>query len=165
MTKTMLAYGAAAILMLGGPLVASADSTCCDNHSRCDGVACCQHKNDPQAEAVLMPEPAEQATLARQTAVVRFDRPVRVTDHILFGKYIIEHDNDRQARGEPCTHIYAADNPRQPVVTFHCTHLDRPRVERDSVKLRSLGEINRASVMTEFQFKGDTAAHGVPRIR
>ena len=99
----------------------------------------------------------------RQTLAVTFRNPVKVRDYILMGRYIIEHDTDRMARGEPCTHIYEYDNPSRPVVAFHCVHLTRPRTPRNTVSLISRGEL--PVVMTEFQFAGDSAAHGLPRLR
>ena len=62
---------------------------------------------------------------ARQATDVWFMQPVRVGDTILQGRYVIEHDNDRMARGEPCTHIYAFNNQKTPIVAFHCMHLQR----------------------------------------
>lgn len=102
--------------------------------------------------------------IARQVAVVSFTKPVKVGEWILLGKYIIEHDNNRMARGLPCTHIYAANRPHVPVVRFHCTHLERDPVERDTVVLKSTGD----AIIKEFaafQFAGETAAHGVPSVR
>jgi hypothetical protein len=131
--------------------------------------ACCNHDGDKIAAAVLMPDLMVMAPKAerpvRQTSVVMFMRPVKIGDRILLGKYIIEHDNDRMARGQPCTHIYAASDPRLPVVRFHCTHLDRPRVDRDTVSLVSLADPTGMQLLTAFQFAGDAAAHGVPSIR
>jgi hypothetical protein len=101
----------------------------------------------------------------RETMVVRFWTPVKVGDRILLGKYIIEHDNTRMARGQPCTHIYEASDPRLPVVRFHCTHLHRPASEQPAVRLRPLGETNGMRELTEFQFAGEKGAHGVPGIR
>jgi len=46
---------------------------------------------------------------------------------------VIEHDNDRMARGEPCTHIYAYNDRTTPVATFHCTHLERDRADEGVV--------------------------------
>jgi hypothetical protein len=87
-----------------------------------------------------------------------FDRPVWVGRTVLMGKYIIEHDTDRQARGEPCTHLYAANDLKTPIVTFHCTHIDGERVDRDTVVLQTLPDGMRKFV--QFQFAGETAAHG-----
>lgn len=94
-----------------------------------------------------------------QQALVRFWNPVRVAGKILMGKYIIEHDTDRMARGEPCTHLYDFYT-RKLVASFHCTHLTRPRTTEGTVSVKPRQEV--PGVMTEFQFAGETDAHGVP---
>jgi hypothetical protein len=101
----------------------------------------------------------------RQTLMVNFRDPVKIGDRILMGKYIIQHDSDRMARGEACTYIYSVKDRRLPVVAFHCTHLTRPRADTNTVALVSMTDFLGAKVMTEFQFAGDTASHGVPRTR
>jgi hypothetical protein len=102
---------------------------------------------------------------SRETMTVWFTKPVLIGDRILLGKYVIEHDNVRMARGRPCTYIYAASDPRLPVVAFHCTHLKRPISSRPSVTLLSLGEANGMARLTEFQFAGERGAHGAPVSR
>jgi len=109
-----------------------------------------QLQDDPQ----LNPAPP-----ARQLTDVWFKQPVLFGNKILQGHYVIEHDNDRMARGEPCTHIYAFDDRTKPVVAFHCTHLERPRASQNTAVLITKDD---HKVMTEFQFAGETAAHGVP---
>ena len=96
----------------------------------------------------------------RQTVAVWFRRPVLVGHSVLMGKYVIEHDTARMARGEPCTHIYAADDQTKPVVAFHCTHLQADRSDRDRVMLQSIGDGMKR--LLSFQFAGDDAAHGYP---
>jgi hypothetical protein len=89
---------------------------------------------------------------------------VLVGKAILQGRYVIEHDNDRMARGEPCTHIYAYADRATPVATFHCTHLERDRADTNIVVVvPALG--GTMQQLTEFQFAGETAAHGYPTVR
>jgi hypothetical protein len=107
---------------------------------------------------VMFPEPAP----VRRTMTVSFTRPTRIGNRILFGKYIIEHDNLRMAKGRPCTHIYEADDPRLPVVRFHCTHLKQEPGTTASITLRSLHEANGLRELVAFQFAGENGAHGVP---
>ena len=90
-----------------------------------------------------------------------FRDPVRVANTVLMGRYVIEHDDERMARGEPCTYIYEADDLRAPVVTFHCEHLERPAADTATLVLGP--SINPAvKTLREFQFGGETASHGVP---
>ena len=134
-----------------------AAASCCDC---CADKACCLEMK--AAATALLPAPEQPV---RQTAVVMFKNPVLVGDTILMGKYIIEHDNDRMANGLPCTHIYAASKPQLPVVKFHCVHLDSEASDRDRVTLYPTGDPSIPRKFTSFQFKGETAAHGLPQVR
>jgi hypothetical protein len=136
----------------------TAKACCTDNACKNDAV-CCDQANEMAAQ-VLLPQPAP----VRQAGVVWFRNPVRVGDHILMGKYIIEHDTQRMARGLPCTHIYAVDKPNVPVVTFHCVHLDGQHTDKDVATVQPTGDPTIAK-LASFQFAGETAVHGVPRLR
>ena len=100
---------------------------CCTSHD---------HSVAPAPAEVVQETPVVQERPAVEATYVTFRDPVRVGDRILLGRYIIEHDNHRMARGEPCTYIYEASDPRLPVVAFHCTHLTRPVPSADTVVLR-----------------------------
>ena len=118
---------------------------------------CCTGNDAGIASAALgLPATPEVRTLA-----VTFRDPVRVGDTILMGRYVIEHDDARMARGEPCTFIYEAGDRREPVVTFHCTHLERPAPTQATVVVRP-GRDYPVKELSEFQFAGDETAHGVP---
>jgi hypothetical protein len=178
--------------LAAAPVILSADTGCCDQPMACceqpaagccdgtpgDKSCCSQHAThgidvdpiEPSAVEILiamdpnaiLPAAAEDPPV-RQTAVVWFNRPVWVGNTVLMGKHVIEHDTDRQARGEPCTHIYLAENMTVPVATFHCTHLDRQTVEKTTVVLRSLPDGTQK--LLEFQFAGEPAGHGFPTGR
>ena len=146
-----------------------ADKACCD-------MPCCKDHKGPIAQADNMATdpfflafdrsftdmPVTTAP-ARQATDVWFMQPVRVGDKILQGRYVIEHDNDRMARGEPCTHIYAFNDQKTPVIAFHCTHLERGAAKGNTVVLQP--NADGFKTLTEFQFNGETAAHGYPTIR
>jgi hypothetical protein len=138
---------------------------CCEQPQ---DMSCCGATQDQDAIEMLMAlntqvEPADPqlapAPPARQVTEVWFQRPVIVGKSILQGRYVIEHDNDRMARGEPCTYIYAFDDRTKPVVTFHCTHLERERATQNIAVVETKGDLQ---VLKEFQFAGETASHGVP---
>jgi hypothetical protein len=161
---------------------ASADASCCDqaqaSHQMkagapcCDMPCCADHamKAEPKDIDVLALLPFDNdpqlfpAPPVRQSTEVWFQRPVLVGKNILQGRYVIEHDNDRMARGEPCTYIYAYNDRTKPVVVFHCTHLERDRNGSNTVVLASIGD-GTMQQMQEFQFAGEHAAHGVPSGR
>lgn len=160
--KLFVAAGAAALLLTTPARARAAD--CCDMPCcQTQQMACC--KDDMNAIDILLSMDSlasPQLTPAppvRQATDVWFMRPVMVGKSILQGHYVIEHDNDRMARGEPCTHIYAFEDREKPVVTFHCTHLERNRAKENIAVLTTKGDMQ---YMTEFQFAGETASHGVP---
>lgn len=171
----LLAVGAFAGLFLLAP--AAADAACCDQkvhtaqHTQgacCDMPCCKEHKAGAEPSIVEMLVSMDPqlipAAPVRQRAEVWFHRPVLVGKSILQGRYVIEHDNDRMARGEPCTHIYAHDNQKTPVVAFHCTHLERDRANQNLVVVYTTSDGN-LQKLTEFQFAGETASHGYPTVR
>ena len=172
----LFAVGAVAGLFLLAP--AAADASCCDQkikghaqHAQpgcCDMPCCKDAKSDAEpsiVEQFLSMDPQlNPAPPARQVAEVWFHRPVLVGRSILQGRYVIEHDNDRMARGEPCTHIYAYNDRTRPVAAFHCTHLERDRADQNIVVLTTSGDTN-LQKLTEFQFAGETGAHGYPTVR
>ena len=168
----LLAVAGAAFILLIAP--ASADASCCKDHqakAACCDMPCCQDKkdvdivemlpfgNDPQ----LNPAPP-----VRQLFDVWFKRPTMIGRSVMQGRFVVEHDNERMARGEPCTHIYAYDDynkgdKSKPFATFHCTHLERGRATTNSVVLESLADGWQR--LTEFQFAGESASHGYPTVR
>jgi hypothetical protein len=175
--KLLAAAGVASLLLF---TPAAADASCCDQTKMaghdmkggCCDMPCCADKavNTASEEIdIVAMLPLERDLLlpappARQQTQVWFQRPVWVGGHILQGRYVIEHDNDRMARGEPCTHIYAYDNQKVPVVRFHCTHLERDRAGQNIAVLATVSDGNMQKLL-EFQFAGETASHGVPTER
>ena len=114
----------------------------------------------------IPPTAAAQDGAAVERAVVTFDKPVQVADRFLAGSYIIEHDEKREARGEPCTHVYKGDNPEKPgrlAVAFFCIHRDRAPVDRHTVTVEKTTSGSRLGRLEEFQFAGSADGHGVPR--
>jgi hypothetical protein len=166
--RTMVfgALVAAGVLALA---VTPAEASCCDHeHAACCDrltAGCCKEQDDPIARAVLLPNLPDEPRPARETMVVWFQKPVKIGNRVLQGKYVIEHDNNRMARGGPCTHIYAASDLQRPVLAFHCTHLERGRSTAPTMVLRSLGEANGMKELVAFQFAGEIGAHGIPVTR
>jgi hypothetical protein len=101
---------------------------------------------------------------SRQSAVVRFARPTWVANRLLIGTYVIVHDEDKMARGEPCTALYfagARTHPLEEAVSFLCIPRKRASVPRLSITLSS-DPVLGIDTLTEYQFAGDPEAHGVP---
>jgi hypothetical protein len=153
--RLLMLVASAAIVMAGNAFAAE----CCADDACCGGAAACCAKE--VAAEVQNPEPAP----VREYARVTFLNPVKVGQVVLMGTYVIEHDNDRMARGGPCTYIYNEGDLQRPVVTFHCLHLDRPANEGAEalVTLRRLPDPStRIFELVEFQFAGSADSHGVP---
>jgi hypothetical protein len=167
----LLAVAGAAFLLLAAP--ASADASCCNQHqanAACCDMPCCTDKDVNIADLLPFQDDPQlnPAPPVRQLFDVWFKRPTMVGRSVLQGRFVIEHDNDRMARGEPCTHIYAygdydKGDKSKPIATFHCTHLERDRTTTNLVVLESLSDGWQR--LTEFQFAGETASHGYPTVR
>lgn len=104
------------------------------------------------------------ATPQRQWAIVNFTDAVAIKGHVLMGKYLVVHDDARMARGEPCTTIYRFDpvkGPQARELEFMCRPAMRSVCEKTTV---SVGYDPALGVRTllEYQFAGDSEAHGVP---
>lgn len=171
----LFAVAGIASLLLLSPVAANAQ--CCDpaKHAThdvkagCCDMPCCKDQKasvEPSAIEVLLNADPQLAPAApvRQAVEVWFHQAVMVGRSLFQGHYVIEHDNDRMARGEPCTHIYAFDDQTTPVATFHCTHLERARADENIVVLQN-GPDPHIKKLTEFQFAGETASHGYPTVR
>jgi hypothetical protein len=166
MRLKLLILACAAIV--GLPATARAnDQTCSEQRMHECAMPCCQTEKNLDGLELWLSMAGGLTTAeelfpapAPQRAVVWFHRPVWVGRNVLMGQYVIEHDTERQARGEPCTHIYAMDDQRTPVVAFHCTHLEAARSDSNVVVLQSKGDS--AQKLLRFQFAGEDAAHGYP---
>ena len=151
-------FAAAAIAAFVLLMPARANAACCDMKQahvhEASAIEMLLSASDPQ----LNPAPT-----VRQETEVWFMQPTLIGRTIVQGRYVIQHDNDRMARGEPCTHIYAFNDRTKPVATFHCTHLERDRANQNLVGL--INDPSGFKRLTEFQFAGESAAHGYPGDR
>ena len=103
----------------------------------------------------------------RHTAIIRFDRPTWVASEMLVGSYLVVHDDDRMARGEPCTTIHrlgVSASSESEVVAFHCVPRTRGPASTFRVTIDS-SLASGADTLVEYQFAGDTEGHGVPLAR
>jgi hypothetical protein len=100
--------------------------------------------------------------LQKRKAVTEFTDPIMVQGVVLKGKYLFVHDDAAMNRGEACTYIYKGEveAPGKLVASFHCTHIDRTVAKHFIVRSRETG--TGMLELTEFQFSGETASHGVP---
>ncbi len=98
----------------------------------------------------------------KRKAVAEFPNPVTVQGVVLKGKYLFVHDDAAMNRGESCTFIYKGEiEVRDQLVTsFHCIHIERTKA--NNFIWRSRETAPGVMELVDFQFSGETAAHGVP---
>jgi hypothetical protein len=98
-------------------------------------------------------------TAARQTAVVTFQDPVAINGTFVMGKVKIVHDEERMARGEPCTQVFQVVEGREPqeLVAVHCKRVSRPVADQLTLALRTTDPSYR--ILTAYQFAGTDHAH------
>jgi hypothetical protein len=102
---------------------------------------------------------------ARQWAVVYLAEPTLIGSTIVQGPVLFTHDDDRMARGEACTSVRLfepAKGPLEEIASFHCTPIRRAVVGKFTIRTRPNVEHGFGCVLTEYQFAGDSEAHGVP---
>ena len=101
----------------------------------------------------------------KHSAIAQFNQPVVVQGVTLKGEYLFVHDDAAMARGEACTRIYKgkAEIAGNLVVEFHCVPIQRAKANYFLVrtKQRADGIIE----LNEYQFEGDTEAHGTPAFK
>lgn len=102
------------------------------------------------------------SAVQKRKAVAEFSNPVTVQGMVLKGKYLFVHDDAAMNRGDSCTFIYkgVAEVRENLVTSFHCIHIERTRA--DSFIWRTRETAPGTLELVDFQFKGETAAHGVP---
>ena len=98
----------------------------------------------------------------KQKATMIFTKPVILQGVTLKGEYLFVHDDMAMTRGEACTRVYkgTVEEPDKLVVAFHCIPLERTKADYFIVRTNQVTPD--VTEVTEFQFKGDTEAHGVP---
>lgn len=101
----------------------------------------------------------------RQSAVVWLEEPTLIVSTIVQGPVIFTHDNDKMARGEPCTSVYLWEpgkGPGEEVASFQCSPTARKAVPRFTLRTAPNLDLGFGCILTEYQFSGDTEGHGVP---
>lgn len=106
------------------------------------------------------------AVPTRRAAVVRFLRPTAVAGSFVIGTVVIEHDDAKMARGEPCTTVYRFKSDSElgePIVSFMCMPQERPLATKfEATLVRNVSWPDR---LIEYQLAGEHEGHGVPDQR
>lgn len=102
---------------------------------------------------------------SRQWAAVFLSEPTLIGSTIVQGPVLFVHDEAKMARGEPCTSVQLFDpgeGPAEEIASFHCIPRARSVVATFTIRTRPNTEYGFGCVLTEYQFAGDSEAHGVP---
>ena len=99
----------------------------------------------------------------KQTAKVNFDHQYRLNGALLFGEYLVVHDDDAKARGEECVFFYRVkdDGMKDLVVSYHCKAVKREKAE--SFKIIASRRLTTSGIyeIEEIQFAGTSDGHRV----
>ena len=101
----------------------------------------------------------------RQSAIVWLKEPTLIVSTIIQGPVIFTHDDDKMARGEPCTTVYLWEPGKgrgEQVASFYCIPTARKAAPKFTVRTEPNLELGLGCILTEYQFAGDTEGHGVP---
>jgi hypothetical protein len=112
----------------------------------------------------------------RQWAIINFDRTTDVSGALLnAGQYVVVHDAEKMARGEPCTTFYSfgesGNGAQEEAVSFHCIPREREVAGKTTLTLTTTpGDTGGCTYswsytndkLTAFQFAADSEEHGVP---
>jgi len=101
----------------------------------------------------------------RQSAVVYLSEPTLIGSTIVQGPVLFVHDEERMARGEPCTTIRLFEpgsGPTESLVSFHCIPMRRAIARAFTIRTRPNTTDGFGCVLTEYQFAGEAEGHGVP---
>ena len=101
----------------------------------------------------------------RRSAVAYLTEPTLVGDAFIVGPVQITHDDERMARGEPCTEIRLFDPAKnratEVIASFHCIPRRGPAVPRLTIKTRPSAYAFGCE-LASYQFANDSEIHGVP---
>ena len=98
-----------------------------------------------------------------QWTAVNFVDAVQVKDQLVMGPVLIVHDDEKMARGEPCTTFYRFDpakGPQEKLISFHCLPVQRSRAAHTTFS--TVGTEVGCKRLVEYQIAGDSEAHGIP---
>lgn len=126
--------------------------------------------------AIFAMPSAPAVSSVRQWAIVHFDRTTEVSGALLnAGPYVVVHDAEKMASGEPCTTFYSfgesGNGAQEEAVSFHCIPRERAVRSKTTLTLTTVpGDTNGCTYswgytndkLTEYQFAADSEGHGVP---
>ena len=111
-----------------------------------------------------LPSGNSAAAPHREFAVVEFADTVKLGGVLLRGEYLVVHDEERMANGEPCTYIYHGKqiDEAKLVASFHCIHVERERATAFKATIVRRATPYDVPEVKEIQFAGSKDGHKVP---
>jgi hypothetical protein len=103
----------------------------------------------------------------RQSAIVWLKEPTLIVSTIIQGPVIFTHDDDKMAKGEPCTTVSLWEPGKgrgEEVASFYCVPSARKAAPKFTVRTEPNTELGFGCILREYQFAGDTEGHGVPSL-
>jgi len=97
---------------------------------------------------------------SRERLRARFLKPTFFHGALLQGDYLITHDHDKMAKGEPCLFVHRerTGTSGEPVVSVHCKTIERR--EAGQARIATLRVIDGVVwSLHEIQFAGSASAH------
>ena len=94
--------------------------------------------------------------LNQQVVAAHFPRPMVFANAILYGAYIIVHDDDKAAEGEACLFVYRKVGEK-PLVATHCKRVLRDEATGFKVVTQPLTA--HLQMVREVQFGGSVYGH------
>jgi hypothetical protein len=156
----LIGFAGASTLMARGASCANDKACCADMASglcaKREGGCCMDHTKSDAISAIV--------GQSKQWTIVNFRDPVRVNKDFVSGPVLIVHDDQKMARGEPCTTFYRFDKkggPKEALVSFHCKPRRTDAAETTTLKTVTIEP--GLKQLVEYQIAGDSEAHGIPR--
>lgn len=105
----------------------------------------------------------QHAKHAKQSATVNLDQQYRLKGVLLFGEYLVVHDDDAKERGEDCVFFYKVkdDGTKVLAASYHCKAITRTKAEKFSIVAQRRTVAWGIPEIEEIQFAGSSEGHRV----
>lgn len=99
----------------------------------------------------------------QEVAKVRFNEMYKLKGVLLYGDYLVMHDDDKKIRGEECILFYRVnpDNSKELVVSFRCEAVQRGKADKFMIVATRRHTAFDVAEIQEIQFAGSINAHRV----
>ena len=100
----------------------------------------------------------------QESAKVRFNEQYKLKGALLFGDYLVVHDEAMKARGEECILFcrVKSDNTKELVVAYRCEAVQRTKTDSFKIVATQRRTPYDVAEIQEIQFAGSTSGHRIP---